>query len=74
MMSCSLCGKQSTGSTAKRNVALWFTILESTVLNVISFCNSWCEQVKQLLLTSGAGMLAAVEIQEPEQACVSQIA
>ena len=41
---------------------------------VISFCNSWCEQIKQLLLTSGAGVLAAVEILEPEQACVSQIA
>ena len=69
MMSCSHCGKQSTGSTAKKNVALRFAILESTVFYVISFCNSWCEQIKQLLLTSGD-----VEILETEQACVSQIA
>ena len=74
MMSCSHCGKQSTGSNAKRNVALRFTILESAVFYVIPFCNSWCEQIKQLLLTSGADMLAAVEILEPEQAFVSQIA
>ena len=74
MMSCSHCSKQTTGSTAKRNFAFRFTILESTVFYVISFCNPWCEQIKQLLLTSGAGVLAAVEILKPEQACVSQIA
>ena len=55
-----------------KNVALQFTILESTVFYVISFCNLWCRQIEQLILKSGAGLLFAVEILGPESTPVSQ--
>ena len=66
-MSCSLCCEVHVSLliTANKNVALQFTILESTVFHVISFCNLWCRKIEQLVLKSGAGILFAVEILGP---------